>query len=100
MSEFPGRVLQKIKQAEEQKLTKLDLSEYYPREPESLEEIIESITKLSNLSVLILNRYKLKNLPESIAKLSNLTQLQAISSYLTSLPESIKMRKSLYYIKR
>ena len=55
----------------------------------SLIEIPESITKLTNLTQLDLSSNSLTEIPESITKLTNLTQLDLSSNSLTEIPESI-----------
>jgi len=84
MSKFPERVLRKIKEAEKQKLTYLDLSN------NQLTNLPESITELSSLARLYLSNNQLTSLPESITKLSNLTRLD--------LPESITKLPNLTWL--
>ena len=60
-----------------------------------LEELPESIGKLSTLKELDLYRNKLKNLPKSFGKLENLKRLTILENDITELPESIKKLKKL-----
>ena len=119
MSYIPPHFQTRIKEAQEQGLRELDLSNDWrtndaiklteiPAEVFQLEqleslnlsvnqlsELPESITKLSNLTQLYLSYNKLSELPESITKLSNLTRLYLSYNLLSELPESITKLSNL-----
>ena len=76
-------VKERIQEAKDKKLKKLDLR------CKKLTEVPGDVWELEQLEVLDLCRNKLTNLPESITKLSNLTELYLSINKLTSQPECI-----------
>ena len=61
------RILQKIKEAEENQLEELDLSNNYNTpDEEKITEIPEEVFKLKKLKVLKLSNNKISHLPESL----------------------------------
>jgi tetratricopeptide (TPR) repeat protein len=78
-------------------LTLPDLTAKMMKEPagEKLSELPEDVTKLTDLSILILRGNNLKVLPASIGKLTNLKKLVLVNNQLTTLPDEIGELKEL-----
>ncbi len=106
MENRPQRYLEKIREAKEKQLKKLDLSRNglttLPEEIASLQQLTtldlsynqlttlpEEIASLQQLTTLNLNRNPLTTLPEAIASLQQLTTLNLSYNQLTTLPEAI-----------
>ena len=83
-------VLRKIRQAKQQRLTELDLSnDWNASNKDKLTEIPAEVFELEWLKVLKLNYSQLTSLPEAIGNLHNLSSLELGSNQLTSLPKAI-----------
>ncbi len=90
MNHIPPKFQARIKEAKEQGLTKLDLSnDLGTDDADKLTEIPAEVFELKQLESLNLSRNQLKYLPESISNLSNLTQLDLSYNQLINLPKSI-----------
>jgi internalin A len=89
MTEIPERVLEKIEEAKEEKLSRLDLS------ANGLTELPDSIAQLQNLTVLDLSYNRLTKIPDSITQLRNLTEFNLGGNKLTTLPDSIAQMQNL-----
>jgi len=78
-------------------LTLPDLASKLAKEPagEKLDELPEDVTKLTELTILILRGNNLKTLPASIGNLTGLKKLVLVNNQLTSLPDEIGNLKSL-----
>jgi tetratricopeptide (TPR) repeat protein len=78
-------------------LTLPDLTAKMMKEPagEKLSELPEDVTKLTDLSILILRGNNLKALPGSIGNLTNLKKLVLTNNQLTTLPDEIGNLKEL-----
>ena len=121
MKEIPPKFRARIEEAKEQGLKELDLSNYYNRYYNKLEEIppevfeleqLESlnlsgnnisiipqnIARLQNLKSLNWSFNQIINLPESITKLSNLTELYLTKNQITNLPKSIGKLSNLTWL--
>ena len=88
-------ILRRIREAKEQRLTKLSLSHKFLEESEQLAEIPSEVFELDHLKVLDLSGNALTSVPESISKLQSLTSLNLSNNRLTSLPESISELQAL-----
>ena len=77
------RILQRIQEAEQQRLDVLDLNNL------GIDELLESIGNLSDLTGLYLANNQLTNLPESIGNLANLTKLNLEGNPLQKPPLEI-----------
>ena len=105
-------ILNRIREAKEKQLKKLDLTDCrlteIPREVFELEQIEllylnsnllrtvpKSITKLSNLTELNLSFNQITTVLESITKLSNLIKLDLWKNQITTVPESITKLSNL-----
>ncbi|MEH2287892.1 COR domain-containing protein [Nostoc sp.] len=97
MANMPQRFLEKIREAKEKRLKKLDLSTDRFTD-EKLTEIPVDVFELEWLEVLNLNRNQLTTLPESISSLQQLTYLDLSYNQLTTLPESISSLQQLTYL--
>jgi internalin A len=106
------KVLEKVREAKEKKLTTLDLSFSYitalPDELFDLRELTtlnlnnnqlrtlpESISRLRKLTTLNLSGIGLSTLPEPITQLSNLTTLNLSGNQLSNLPNSVTKLQNL-----
>ncbi|MGD1805408.1 COR domain-containing protein [Dapis sp. BLCC M126] len=87
---IPQHFQERIQEAKDKKLKKLDLSnDLFIRDDEKLTEIPTEVWELEQLEVLNLSGNQLTTIPESITKLINLTRLNLIGNQLTTIPESI-----------
>ena len=90
MNNIPPKFEARIKEAKEQGLKKLDLSnDLGTDDADKLTEIPVEVFELKQLESLNLSGNQLKHLPESISQLSNLRKLYLRGNQLTNLPESI-----------
>ncbi len=106
---IPQHFQQRIQEAKNKKLKKLDLSGSYSNrgnaklaeypddiwELEQLAEVLDDIWELEQLEVLNLSRNKLQNFLESISRLCNLIELDLSDNQLTDIPESISKLSNL-----
>ncbi len=96
MSYIPPKFQARIKEAKEQGLKELDLSNHWLRDDaDKLKEIPSEVFELEQLECLNLSINQLQNLPDSISNLSNLTELYLAGNQLTNLPESISKLSNL-----
>ncbi|MEA5627555.1 COR domain-containing protein [Nostoc sp. UHCC 0251] len=112
MVNTPQRFLEKIREAKEKQLKKLDLSRNglttLPEEIASLQQLTtldlrynqlttlpEAIARLQQLTTLYLSGNQLTTLPEAIARLQQLTSLDLSHNQLTTLPEAIARLQQL-----
>ncbi len=90
MSEAPEHILEKIRQAKVNKLTKLDLSSSYnTQKSDKLSSIPPEVFQLEHLEELNLSGNQLQVIPDSIANLCNLTELDLSSNEIIYLPKAI-----------
>ncbi|MBG1260419.1 COR domain-containing protein [Nostoc commune] len=90
MANTPQHYLEKIREAKEQTLKELDLSNNWRTDAKKkLTEIPVEVFELEWLEVLNLSDNKLMTLPEAIARLPQLTSLDLSDNQLTTLPEAI-----------
>ncbi len=93
---IPERFRQRIQEAKEQQLEKLDLSnDWKADDSQKLTQIPDEVFELTHLKVLDLSDNQLSTLPESISNLSNLSELYLSKNQLRSLPESLGNLTSL-----
>jgi internalin A len=96
MSKTPKWALERIRDAKDKPLEKLDLSgEWGTREEEKLKEIPDEVFELEQLKALSLYLNRLTSVSDSITRLQNLTKLHLGSNELTSLPDSITRLQNL-----
>ncbi len=96
MANTPQRFLEKIREAKEKQLKKLDLSNGWGTDDkEKLTEIPAEVFELEWLEVLNLSVNQLTTLPEAIARLQQLTSLGLSDNQLTTLPEAIARLQQL-----
>ena len=89
---IPDKFIQKIREAKENQLEALDLSN------SGLTKIPEVVFELKYIKILNLHHNKIGKLPEYINNLSNLTQLNLSYNQLRYLPESIGDLSNLVYL--
>ena len=96
MANIPQHFLEKIREAEENQLKRLDLSNDWGTDnKEKLTEIPAEVFELEWLEVLNLRNNQLTTLPEAIARLQQLTSLDLSGNKLTTLPEAIASLQQL-----
>ena len=89
----PETVHQKIQQVREQRLTKLDLSNYWNApEEKKLREIPAAVFELEWLQVLKLSDNQLSSLPDAITRLENLSGLYLSGNPLETPPIEVAER--------
>ncbi len=98
MAKTPEHILNKIMEAKEQGLRKLNLSYDGEYKSKRLYQIPEEVFELENLEVLSLGSNLLTSVPESIARLQNLTSLDLSDNELTALPKSIARLQNLTHL--
>ncbi|MGD1703134.1 leucine-rich repeat domain-containing protein, partial [Dapis sp. BLCC M229] len=95
-NQIPLLFQERIKEAKEKKLNKLDLSgSYSSKNDAKLAEIPGDVWELEQLEILDLSGNQLTSIPESISQLSNLTRLDLSYNQLTSIPELISQLSNL-----
>ncbi len=94
MSKTPQWALERIKDAKDRGLKKLNLSGLRKKD-EKLTEIPAEVFELEQLEVLYLNSNRLTSLPDLITRLQNLTELYLGNNQLTALPDSITRLQNL-----
>ncbi len=96
---IPELFRQRIKEAKEQQLEELDLSnEWNTAASQKLTQIPDEVFELTHLKVLNLSSNQLNKLPESLTNLSNLTTLDLSSNQLNNLPESLTNLSNLSWL--
>ncbi|MEH1888766.1 MAG: COR domain-containing protein [Nostoc sp.] len=96
MTRTPQRFLEKIREAKEKQLKKLDLSCDLPHgNKEKLTEIPAEIFELEWLEVLKLSGHQLTTLPEDMICLQQLSCLYLGGNQLTALPEAVTRLQQL-----
>ena len=99
MNNISPRFQARIKEAKEQQLKNLDLSnDWNTPDDQKLTEIPIEVFELEQLESLNLSNNQLKDLPESLTKLSNLTGLDLSGNQLKDLPKSIARLSRLTYL--
>ncbi|MEH1958076.1 MAG: COR domain-containing protein [Nostoc sp.] len=90
MANTPQRFLEKIREAKEKQLKRLDLSnDWNTDNKKKLTEIPAEVFELEWLEVLSLSGNQLTTLPEVIARLQQLTSLDLSGNQIMTLPEAI-----------
>ncbi|QHG18652.1 COR domain-containing protein [Nostoc sp. ATCC 53789] len=96
MADTPEHFLEKIREAEDEHLKELDLSNYLgTNNKEKLTEIPAEVFELEWLEVLNLSDNQITTLPEAISRLQQLTTLDLSRNKLTTLPEAIASLQQL-----
>ena len=80
------------------RITRLEVGNYYQGGQVTLTTLPESISNMSQLSVLYANYNQLTELPDSITNLENLFFLVLSFNNITSLPEQIGNLTNLYWL--
>ncbi|WP_334971728.1 COR domain-containing protein [Nostoc sp.] len=96
MGYTPQHFVEKIREAKEKQLKKLDLSNSLSiNDKKILKEIPDEVFELEWLEVLDLKNNQLTTLPEAITRLKKLTTLNLSLNQLTTLPEAITRLEKL-----
>ena len=78
---IPERFLQRIKEAKEQQIEELNLSNYYlTKENQKLTHIPDEVFELTHLQKLNLNYNNIQDIPSQISRLINLKSLDLIGN--------------------
>ena len=94
--DIPERFRQRIQEAKDKQLEKLDLCDsFLADDKDKLTEIPPEVFELTHLKTLKLSYNRISELPESLGNLTNLVKLDLSENHLSEMPESLGNLTSL-----